>query len=51
MAQALCDWWTDFQDVSDDARAEMLLPEPANQPKRKRRKRGPKPAAASTPEA
>ena len=51
VAQELCDWWTDFQDVSDDARAEMLLPEPANQPKRKRRKRGPKPAAASTPEA
>ena len=43
----LADWWTEFQDASDERREEMLQPEQG--PKKKRRrssKRAPKTAAA-----
>jgi poly(A) polymerase len=43
----LADWWTEFQDASDERREEMLLPEQG--PKKKRRrsaKRAPKAATA-----
>ena len=46
VAQELADWWTDFQDASEETRAAMLLPETQGAPKRRRR-RSKKPAAAS----
>ena len=38
MPQALVDWWTRFQDASDDEREAMLKPDEA--PKKRRRSRG-----------
>jgi poly(A) polymerase len=35
--QALVDWWTNFQEASDDAREAMLKPDEA--PKKRRRSR------------
>jgi len=48
VAQELGDWWTTFQDASEETRAAMLLPETQGAPKR-RRKRSKKPAVASEP--
>jgi poly(A) polymerase len=42
----LGEWWTEFQDASEERRAEMLLPD--NGPKKKRR-RTKKPGAATSP--
>ena len=48
----LADWWTRFQKVDGDERAEMLQPEQAGDKKRRRRKKKPAgdSAAASSPE-
>jgi poly(A) polymerase len=35
--QDVADWWTRFQDVTEDEREEMLLPD--DQPKKRRRRR------------
>jgi poly(A) polymerase len=40
-------WWDEFQDASDERRAEMLMPEGAGAPKKRRRKRKSKPAGAA----
>jgi poly(A) polymerase len=45
----ISEWWTDFLDANDDARAAMLLPQqPGEAKKRRRRKR--KPAGGGAPE-
>ncbi|HMA13093.1 MAG TPA: polynucleotide adenylyltransferase PcnB, partial [Steroidobacteraceae bacterium] len=44
--QELADWWTEFQEASDERRAEMLLPDQGA--KKKRRRRSKKPAAENT---
>ena len=48
----LADWWTRFQKVDGDERAEMLQPEQAGDKKRRRRKKKPAgdSAVASSPE-
>ncbi len=38
-------WWDEFQDASDERRAEMLLPESAGGPKKRRRRKKPGGAA------
>jgi poly(A) polymerase len=38
-------WWDEFQDASDERRAEMLKPETEGGPKKRRRRRKKKPAA------
>jgi poly(A) polymerase len=44
------EWWTDFLDANDDARAAMLLPQqPGEAKKRRRRKR--KPAGGTAPDS
>jgi poly(A) polymerase len=44
------EWWTDFLDANDDARAAMLLPvQPGEAKKRRRRKR--KPAGGAAPDS
>jgi len=43
-------WWDEFQDASDERRAEMLQPEQAGDKKRRRRKPRKKPEAAATDE-
>ncbi|HEU0219310.1 MAG TPA: polynucleotide adenylyltransferase PcnB [Gallionella sp.] len=43
-------WWDEFQDASDERRAEMLQPERAGDKKRRRRKPRRKPEAAATDE-
>ena len=46
----ISEWWTDFLDANDDARAAMLLPQqPGEAKKRRRRKR--KPAGGGAPES
>ena len=45
MPLELGDWWTEFQSVSDERRAEMLLPEQG--PKKRRRRTKSKPKAAT----
>lgn len=40
-------WWDEFQDASDDRRAEMLMPEGPGAPKKRRRRRKRKPAEAA----
>jgi poly(A) polymerase len=45
--QELADWWTVFQDASEEKRASMLQPATAGSDKRRRRKRR-KPAATDT---
>ena len=48
-AQELADWWTAFQDASEEVRADMLLPAgDTGEKRRKRRRRPRKPAAAET---
>jgi len=42
---ALVDWWTEFQDADDEARAAMLRPDEATKKKRRPRSRGRKRAA------
>ncbi|MES2365433.1 MAG: polynucleotide adenylyltransferase PcnB [Pseudomonadota bacterium] len=49
VAQELGDWWTLFQDASEEARAAMLLPEVQGALKKRRRKRSKKPADAGEP--
>ncbi len=45
--QEIADWWTDFLDANDEARAAMLLPVPAGEArKRRRRRRRPSASAA-----
>ena len=46
MPMELADWWTEFQDASDDRRSEMLLPEKGTKKRRRRTKSKPKAAAA-----
>ena len=46
MPLELGDWWTEFQSVSDERRAEMLLPEQGPKKRRRRTKSKPKAAAA-----
>ena len=46
-------WWDEFQDASDERRAEMLLPDTGGPKKRRRRKKtgaAGKPAAADQPD-
>ena len=43
----LADWWTRFQRVDGDERAEMLMPEQAGDKKRRRRKKKPANAGGS----
>jgi len=38
VAQELAEWWTTFQDASEETRAAMLLPETQSTPKRRRRR-------------
>ncbi|MHB1176138.1 MAG: polynucleotide adenylyltransferase PcnB [Sulfuriferula sp.] len=47
--QELGDWWTTFQDASEEARAAMLLPEVQGALKKRRRRRSKKPADAGEP--
>lgn len=37
--QEIADWWTDFLDANDEARAAMLLPVPAGEARKRRRRR------------
>ncbi len=39
VAKEVGDWWTEFQDASDERRAEMLMPETEPRQKRRRRKK------------
>jgi poly(A) polymerase len=39
VAQALGDWWTEFQDADENTRKSMLLADTGAKPKRKRRRR------------
>jgi len=43
--EALVDWWTEFQEADDEARAAMLRPDEATKKKRRPRSRGRKRAA------
>ena len=43
----VADWWTRFQNVDGDKRAEMLLPEQAGDKKKRRRRKKPANAASS----
>ena len=44
----LADWWTRFQKVDGEERAEMLQPEQAGEKKRRRRKKKPAGESAAT---
>ena len=43
----VADWWTRFQNVDGDKRAEMLLPEQAGDKKKRRRRKKPASSASS----
>jgi poly(A) polymerase len=45
----LGEWWTEFQDATDERRAEMLLPD--SSPKKKRKRRTKKPTATGAAES
>jgi poly(A) polymerase len=46
--QELADWWTAFQDASEEVRAGMLLPAGGSEKRRPRRRRSRKPVATDT---
>ena len=48
VAQELGDWWTEFQDASDDTRADMLVADSSPKPKRRRKRKSP--SAADVPD-
>ena len=48
VAQELGDWWTEFQDASDDTRAGMLVADSSPKPKRRRKRKSPS-ATSETP--
>ena len=43
-------WWTDFLHASDEGRADMLLPQPPGEARKRRRRRPPSGSGASLPE-
>jgi hypothetical protein len=45
-AVSLATWWTEFQDASDERRAEMLLPDKGPKKRRRRKKPSAEPTAA-----
>ncbi|MBT9522653.1 MAG: polynucleotide adenylyltransferase PcnB, partial [Dechloromonas sp.] len=47
----LAEWWTRFQKVDGEERAEMLQPEQAGDKKRRRRKKKPAAEGSSPPPA